>query len=148
MKRLQARCYIFAFGVQQIRRWRAIARHCHRCLNNRLVAGAAAKVPLQGCLDLLRRWFGRLHPERIERHDESGRAKATLAPVVFNHRFLDRMQPTFRAGEMLDRDHMTTVDGCQKPNAGIDRFIHQPGIAKPSHEHGAGAAIAFGAAFL
>ena len=67
---------------------------------------------------------------------------------MFNHCFLNRVQPTFRAGEMLDRDHMTTVDRGQKPNAGIDGLIDQPGIAKPAHQYGTGAAIAFGAAFF
>ncbi len=68
--------------------------------------------------------------------------------MVVNHRLLDRVQAAFRAGEMLDRDQMASIDRCQKPNTSIDGFIDEPSITKPPDKHGASAAIAFGTAFL
>ncbi|MCY1250201.1 hypothetical protein D9M72_638140 [compost metagenome] len=58
------------------------------------------------------------------------------------------MQRSVPCGEMFDRHHMGRMQRSDEADAGIDAFIDQRFAGKPSHKHGAGAAVAFGAAFL
>ena len=68
--------------------------------------------------------------------------------MKFDHRLLHRMQRPVRPAQMLDGDHMATIERGQKANTGIDRLIPQHAAGEPPDQHGAGAAIALGAAFL
>ena len=58
------------------------------------------------------------------------------------------MQPAVFSPQMLDGDHMATVERRQKPDAGIDGLIFQNAAGQPANQHRAGAAVAFRTAFL
>ena len=116
--------------------------------NDRLVARAAAEIAGQRILDAPDVRRGLVEPEREERHHEARRAEAALRAVALHHRLLDRMQTAIRAFEMLDREQLAAIQRRQEADAGIDRFIAQIAAVEPPDNDGAGAAIAFGAAFL
>ena len=50
--------------------------------------------------------------------------------------------------EILDGDELGAVDLAEQQDAGIDRLVMHAAAAHPARGHGAGAAIALGAAFL
>ena len=64
-----------------------------------------------------------------------------------DHRLLHRMKHAV-AREVFHRDDLAAVELADKQDAGIHRLINQPLAAQPPNDHGASAAIAFGAAFL
>jgi hypothetical protein len=68
--------------------------------------------------------------------------------MSIDHRLLNRMQTTASATQMLDRNHMTAIETCQKTNTGVHSFITQSHARKPPHKHGASTAIALGAALF
>ena len=80
-------------------------------------------------------------------HHDAGRAEAALRAVTGDHRLLHGME-TFGARKILDRDHLGAVELTEEEDAGVHRFIGEPVSSQPPEHHGAGAAIAFGAAFL
>ena len=49
---------------------------------------------------------------------------------------------------MLDGDDVAPVQGRQKANTGVDRFIVQLALMQATDQNGAGTAIALGTAFL
>jgi hypothetical protein len=147
-ERRQPRGDCRALDNEMIRDGGAIAADRLRGADDRRIAGAAAEIALKRGFHLRLGRLGHLHPERIERHDETGRAKTALAAVMIDHRLLHRVQPAVAPGKMLDRDHMAAIDRGQKPDAGIDRAIAEALGPKPPDQHGAGPAIALGAALL
>jgi hypothetical protein len=78
------------------------------------------------------------------RDDEARRAEAALAAVVLDHRRLHGVELPPGAGDALHRAYGATVKLRQEKDAGVERA--GPGIVR-DHD-GAGAAIAFVAAFL
>ena len=65
-----------------------------------------------------------------------------------DHRLLHRMQVAVAPLQMLDRHDMAAVERAEEADAGVDAFIDQACRREPPDQHGAGAAIALGAAFL
>ncbi|MND84281.1 hypothetical protein D3C80_761700 [compost metagenome] len=68
--------------------------------------------------------------------------------MTVDHRLLYRMQGSVRCRQMLDRHDMGAVHGAEEPDTGVDAFVAQAGFSQAADQHGAGAAIAFGASFL
>jgi hypothetical protein len=68
--------------------------------------------------------------------------------MSIDHRLLNRVQTTACATQMLDCNHMTAIETCQKTNTGIHRLIAQAHARKPPHKHGTSTAIALGAALF
>ena len=68
--------------------------------------------------------------------------------MTLHHRLLHGMQAAVRLLQILDRQQCAAIEGGQEPDAGIDRLEGQLTALKLAHDHGAGAAIALGAAFL
>ena len=50
--------------------------------------------------------------------------------------------------QIINRDQFLAINLAEQKNAGIDRLINHAAIFKRTQRHGAGAAIAFVAAFL
>ena len=80
-----------AFAQQCICRGAAIFAYAKRCADDRRIAGTAAQIALKRCFDLIFIWLRSLHPQRIQGHDDAGCAKAALAAVMGDHRFLYRV---------------------------------------------------------
>ena len=137
-----------ALGDQRIVRGSAILGRRLRRLDDRFIARAAAEVALQRLLDLGLARFRRFHPQRIKRHHDARRAKPALTAMEIDHRTLDRVQRAIRARQMLDGDDMTAVQRGEEPDAGVDGLVDQRPVGQASDQHGAGPAIALGAAFL
>jgi hypothetical protein len=85
--------------------------------------------------------------EREQRHDEAGGAKATLGGVALHQGALHRVK-VGAVGEVLDRDHLGPIGLTGEQDAGVDRLIDEAAADQPAQHHGAGAAVALGAAFL
>src|SRR5690606_5991622 len=68
--------------------------------------------------------------------------------VEVDQRLLYRMERTVGALQVLDGDDMAAVERAEEADAGIDAFIDKSALRQPPDEHGAGAAVAFRAAFL
>ena len=83
----------------------------------------------------------------VERHHEARRAEAALRAVAVGHRALDRVE---RAAprQALDGLQRLAVEHRQEEDAGIDRAPFDRVAVQLAEQHGAGAAIALGAAFL
>ncbi len=83
------------------------------------------------------------------RHRKARRAEAALRGVGIDQSLLHRMERAVRLRQTLDRDHRQGVDLRHQHETGIDGAVgHAPVILRQTDHHGAGAAIAFGAAFL
>ena len=50
--------------------------------------------------------------------------------------------------EVLDRQHLGAVDLAEQQDTGVDRLIGERAVAQAREDDGAGAAVAFAAAFL
>ncbi len=86
--------------------------------------------------------------EREHRHREARRAEAALRRVRVDQRLLHRMQRAVRGRKPVDRQHAGAIELRQQHQAGIDRLVVQAIAVRPADHDGAGAAVAFGAAFL
>ncbi len=118
-----------------------------RRVDDRPVAGAAAEISRQRLADAS---VGRglaLVIEREQAHDDPRRAEAALRAVKVDHRLLKRVQRV-AVGEVLDRQHFRAVDLPEQQDAGVDGLVSERAAAQAREDHRAGAAIAFGAAFL
>ncbi len=85
--------------------------------------------------------------EREQAHHEAGRAEPALRAVLLDHRLLHGMQPAF-AREIFHRDDLAAVGLAREQNARVDGLIDEPLAPHPPQHDRAGAAVAFGAAFL
>ena len=115
-----------------------------------LIAGAATEIALDGALDF---GFGRLriaHPQRIERHDETGcaesrtgcRGKSTIACWI-------GCKPPFCPRKCSMVTTWQPSSEARKRMAGqLTVSYFQTATGKPADQHRAGPAIAFRAAFL
>ena len=79
-----------------------------------------------------------------ERGHDAGRAEAALRAVMLDHRRLDRMQGAVGGREAFDRSHGLAVKLWQEEDAGVQGTR----ALAIGHDHRAGTAIAFVAAFL
>ena len=117
-------------------------------VDDRPVAGAAAEIARETIVDLGAVGSLALAMEmREQAHDNARRAKTALRPMPRGHRRLHRMQPSV-VRKVLHRDQFAAVELAECGDAGVDRLINQAAVVLPGDHHGAGAAIAFGAAFL
>ena len=137
-----------AVGDQRVLCRRAMGRDGLGGAHDGRVAGAAAQIPLQRPLDRGSLRIGFAHPQRIERHHDARRTEAALAAVEIQHRLLHRVQRSARRREMLDGHHMGGVEPPHEGDAGGDGLVFEFPSPQPADQHGAGAAIALGAAFL
>ena len=101
------------------------------CLDDVLVAGAAAEVALEAVPDLVLARIGVLGEEADGGHHHPRRAVAALEPVLLVERLLERMQRAV-VGEPFDRRQLRPVRLDAEQRARLDRLAVQ--------EHGAGAA--------
>ena len=115
------------------------------------VAGAAAQVAGQGVDDGLAAGAGGVVLiQREQAHREAWRAEAALGAVATYQRLLHRVQApgAGEGGEVFDGEHGLAVEGGQEADAGIDGPQLQRAADGLAERHGAGAAVAFAAAFL
>src|SRR5262245_618239 len=101
------------------------------CLDDVLVAGTAAEVPLQPEADLPLVHAGAALDETEGGHDHPGRAVAALQAVVLAEGLLQGVQLAVR-GESLDREDVAAVGLDGEHRAGL----HRPAV----HHHRAGTA--------
>jgi hypothetical protein len=78
------------------------------------------------------------------RHDEARRAEPACDPVVLHHGLLDGVELARRRGDPFDGADGLSGELRQEQDAGVESV--DP--ARVGHHHGAGAAVAFVAAFL
>ena len=115
---------------------------------DRPVAGAAAQV--SGHRVAQASVVGRqaIFIMRIERHHDSRRAEAALRAVALDHGLLHRMQ-LITAFQRFDGDQLAAIERTDEENAARRGEVgHRAGRAELGEDDGAGAAVAFGAAFL
>ena len=137
-----------ALGQERIVGGIAIVGHMLGRPEDRGIAGAAAEIALQRLGDFGPARHGIAHVERIERHDDAGRAEAALRAMVVEHRLLDRVEAAGPAAKMLDGHDVAAVERGDEADAGRHRFIDEFALEEAPDQHGAGAAIALGAALL
>ena len=118
-----------------------------RRLDDRPIAGAAAKIAGELIADRRRGSPARALIEREQAHHDAGRAEAALRAVQVDHRLLDGMKDP-PVGEILDRQHFGAVDLAEQQHAGVDRLMGDRAVAVARQHDRAGAAIALAAAFL
>jgi hypothetical protein len=122
-----------------------------RGLQDGPVAGAAAQVARQRVQRLVARDIAAAAAavQHEQAHHEAGRAKAALRAVALQQRALGRVQGAVGAGEVLGRPHRHAVHAVRQADAAVDgRQCAAPRRRPLAHGHGAGAAVAAGAAFL
>ena len=91
---------------------------CRLCgANDRGIAGTATQVSGQ----LIVKIGASVQMGSCHGHDKTGRAKAALTAVMFDHRILYRVQSTVRATDAFDGAHGFAMQLWQKQNAGIQR---------------------------
>jgi len=143
-------------GCQGRRQRRTVERdarqfaHAHGGIDDRAVAGAAAQIARQGIVDLAAAGPCAILLEihAPQGHDETGRAKAALGTVALDHGLLHRVQGAIVLLQVLHRKQGLAVERGNELDAGIDRVHPDLAILERADHDRAGAAIAFGAAFL
>src|SRR5690606_18073318 len=86
--------------------------------------------------------------QREQGHHEARRAEAALRAVALDHGLLYGMERAVGAAQVLDRDQLPAVALRHEQDAGVDRAVADPLAVELAEHHGAGAAVALGAAFL
>ena len=121
-------------------------RHRHGLARreDRAVAGAAAQIAGDDVAHRHALGARRADAAAVERHHEAGRAEAALRAVALDQLALDRV----RAAQAFDGPQRLAVEHRQEEDAGIDRAPLDRVAVQLAEQHGAGAAIALGAAFL
>ncbi len=112
------------------------------------VAGTAAQVAGKRVVDAGWRGVGVVVVQGEHRHDEARRAEAALGAVAIDHRLLHRVQRAVRRLQVLDGEDLAAVEGRHEADAGVDGLVPDAVAVQASDHDGAGAAVAFGAAFL
>jgi hypothetical protein len=127
---------------------RVAAAGRERGIDDRAVAGTAAQVsgePVGHRLavgDLARLI------EREQAHDEARRAEAALRAVIVDHRLLHGVEGAALGRQVVDRHHVGAVGHAGHQDAAVDGLVDHLAVDQPAERHGAGAAVAFGAALL
>jgi hypothetical protein len=116
--------------------------------HDRPVAGATAEVASENVVDAAGIGLRFAEVGRIERHDEPGRAEAALRAMAVGKRPLHWMRGAIFALQVLHRHDAAPLQHWQQQDAGIDGAVMHGAVAQLSDHDGAGAAIAFRAAFL
>ncbi|MCY1354352.1 hypothetical protein D9M69_407270 [compost metagenome] len=116
-------------------------------VDDRAVAGAAAQVAGQGLhgLGLVVAVAVLLQGE--QRHDEAGGAEAALGTVAIHHRLLHGMQLALVL-EVFHGDQLLAVQRRHEGQAGVQGAVADAVAVQLADDHGAGTAIARGAAFF
>ena len=126
-------------------------------VQDRPVARAAAQVARQVIGQLLARWHRAGGLVALvagpQAHHETRGAEAALRAVAIDHALLHRVQRasscTARFSQVFHREQCLAVQRGQKLDAGVDRLqLQRAGRVQRTQHHRAGAAVAFGAAFL
>ena len=91
-----------------------------RRVDDRAVAGAAAKVAGERLIDVFARRGRAVLVEREQAHHDARRAKAALRAMKIDHRLLDRVQ-RLAVGEVLDGEEFGAVDLAEEQDTGVDR---------------------------
>jgi hypothetical protein len=127
-------------------------QHALGRIKDRTVAGAAAQVAGQGFIDGLAAYrFGLaflLQVQAPQRHGEARRAKAALRTVAFHQRFLHRVQAAILLLQVFHGEHGLAVQRRDELDARVHVAHFQFAVDQRSYHHGAGATVAFRAAFL
>ena len=137
-----------ARGAPRERVVRAAGTGCEGGIRNGAVAGAAAEIARQPVVDLrtVRLMSGVV--EREQAHHESRGAEPALRAVMLDQGRLHGMQGLAGGAQVLDGDQLPAVHHSKEVDAGVYRLVADlVSVAAPEH-HGAGAAVAFRAAFL
>ena len=127
-------------GGRQRRRGGAVVLHPGKSLDDRAVAGAAAEVARQRLVH--RTPFARMRPGG---HGDARGAEAALGGIALGQQVLHRMRRAVGAAQAFHRAHRHAMQLAEHRQAGIDRRAM---AVRLFQHHGAGAAIALGAAFL
>ena len=121
-------------------------------VQNGPVTGAAAQVARQRLLRLGatdRLVFQHLVLVQAKQaHGKAGRAKAALAGVALVQRLLHRMRCAVRGGQVGGGPQCHAIDGVRHSDAAVDGAVADLIALQLPQHHGAGAAVAFVAAFL
>ncbi len=127
----------------------ALAHGVHRLRGRHdgSIAGAAAQVAGQRVVDGAAVGIGLGLVQREHRHHEARSAEAALRAVAVGQRLLDRMQRG-AALQRLDGEQRAAVEGRQELDAGVDGAVADVVADGVADDHGARAAVAFGAALL
>ena len=148
--------------AETVARLRAIERHAWMAgfvehaqggFDDRPVAGAAAQVAGERLVDLVAarqaRPSGLVLVERPQGHHEARRAEAALRAVAIDHRLLDGVQRAIWLAQVFHGIEGAAVEGGQELDAGVDGLEGETAFAiEFADDDGAGAAVAFRAAFL
>nr|GEU28080.1 hypothetical protein [Tanacetum cinerariifolium] len=126
-------------------------RHAVGSVDDGAVAGAATQVAGQAVVDFAALCglavFIEVHAP--QRHHESRRAEAALRAMTVHHGLLHRVQRAAVLLQVFDRKQRLAIERGRELDAGIDRLhVQLAGRIEAADDHGAGAAIALGAAFL
>ena len=126
------------------------ARHALGGVDDRTVARAAAQVAGQGVVDLAAARLAAflLQVQAPQRHRESGRTEAALRTVALDQRLLHGVQRAILLRQVFDGEQGLAVQRGGELDAGIHGPHLQFAVFERSEHDGAGAAVAFGAAFL
>ncbi len=132
-------------------RGRGVSELAHSGLDDGPVSGAAAQIARQGTEYLFAVGRVAIQIQGEQRHDEAGRAESALRAMMIHQRLLYRMGgAVVGLSQALDGDQLLAVEGRQEADAGVHRPIAYaaPVGGQFADDHGARAAVPFGAAFL
>jgi len=119
-------------------------------VDDRSIAGAAAEITCQRIVDPCA--VGPVAfamKMREQAHDDTRRAKAALRAVAIDHRLLDGVQRAIWLAQVFHGIEGAAVEGGQELDAGVDGLEGETAFAiEFADDDGAGAAVAFRAAFL
>ncbi|MCY1293266.1 hypothetical protein D9M70_425220 [compost metagenome] len=116
-------------------------------VDDRAVAGAAAEVAGQGFQGVGLVEAIRLLLQGEHRHDEAGGAEAALRAVAVDHGLLHGVQLALVL-EVFDGDQLLAVQGGDEGQAGVQAAVANAFADQFADHHGAGTAVAGGAAFF
>ena len=87
-----------------------------------------------------------VHAEQA--HDETRRAKTALRAVRLHHRFLRRVQRAISTRNIFNGEQRHAVNRMRQPDAAVDGAKPDGAVVFLAQHDGAGATVAFAAAFL
>ncbi len=120
---------------------------CERRLEDRPVASAAAEVAGELIAEARPGRGGAGVVGGEQAHDDAGRAKAALRPVMVDHRLLHRVK-LLAVRQVFDRDQLGAVELPEQQNAGVKRVVGEASGAVARQNDRAGPAVALGATLL
>ena len=121
-----------------------------RGIDDRFVAGAAAQIAAQRIIDLSACGPGDRLQQTGQAHHDAGRAKTALRAMTLGHGLLHRVQLAVGALQAFHRLDRLAIQRGHQLQATVDAGVsyrRAVGV-ELTDQHNAGAAVAFGAAFL